>query len=100
MGTHHSRVNRETGELTLAGVTRSGTSPSCLIVNKAGTIHYSANETDRLHGTKEGTDCAYSIHAVDGQLEVLNTVASGGAGSTNVSLHPSGRYLLVANYFG
>ena len=36
----------------------------------------------------------------DGQLELLNTVPSGGAGPTYVSLHPSGRFLLVANYFG
>jgi 6-phosphogluconolactonase (cycloisomerase 2 family) len=31
---------------------------------------------------------------------MLNTVVSGGAGPTYVSVHPSGRFLLVANYFG
>ncbi|MCV4566898.1 lactonase family protein, partial [Escherichia coli] len=30
----------------------------------------------------------------------MNTFRSGGAGPTYVSLHPSGRYLFVANYFG
>jgi 6-phosphogluconolactonase (cycloisomerase 2 family) len=33
-------------------------------------------------------------------LKLLNTVRSGGAGPTYVSVHPSGRFLLVANYFG
>jgi 6-phosphogluconolactonase (cycloisomerase 2 family) len=33
-------------------------------------------------------------------LTLLNTVSSGGAGPTYVSLHPSEKYLLVANYFG
>ena len=33
-------------------------------------------------------------------LEPLNTVASGGAGPTYISFHPSGQFLLVANYFG
>ncbi|MFM8930474.1 MAG: lactonase family protein, partial [Gemmataceae bacterium] len=33
-------------------------------------------------------------------LELLNTVPSGGAGPTYVSLHPAGKHLLVANYFG
>ncbi len=33
-------------------------------------------------------------------LKPLNTVKSGGAGPTYVSLHPSGKFLLVANYFG
>jgi len=100
LGIHHFQVNRVTGELTPAGVTRSGTSPSCLVVNEVGTRLYSANETDRLNGTKEGTVSAYAIDAAHGRLELLNTVASGGAGPTYVSIHPSGRYLLVANYFG
>lgn len=100
LGIHHFRVNRATGELTPAGVTRSGSSPSCLVINEAGTRLYSANETDRLNGTKEGTVSAHVVDPVDGQLELLNTVASGGAGPTYVSIHPSGRYLLVANYFG
>lgn len=99
-GIHHFEVDRETGDLTPAGVTRSGTSPSCLVINAAGTRLYSANETDRLNGTKEGTVSAYAIDAQNGQLALLNTVPSGGAGPTYVSIHPSGRYLLVANYFG
>ena len=99
-GIHHFEVDRETGGLTPAGVTRSGTSPSCLVINQAGTRLYSANETDRLNGTKEGTVSAYAIDAQNGQLALLNTVPSGGAGPTYVSIHPSGRYLLVANYFG
>ena len=35
-----------------------------------------------------------------GTLKPLNTVRSGGAGPTYVSIHPSGRFVLVANYFG
>jgi 6-phosphogluconolactonase (cycloisomerase 2 family) len=49
---------------------------------------------------KEGTVSAFSIDPVHGQLTLLNTVPSGGAGPTYVSIHPSGRFLLVANYFG
>jgi 6-phosphogluconolactonase (cycloisomerase 2 family) len=33
-------------------------------------------------------------------LTLLNTVRSGGAGPTYVSIHPSGKFVLVANYFG
>jgi len=100
LGIHHFRVDRKTGEMTPTGVTRSGTSPSCLVVNEAGTRIYSANGTDRLGGTKQGTVSAYAIDPADGKRERPNTVASGGAGPTYVSLHPSGRYLFVANYFG
>jgi 6-phosphogluconolactonase (cycloisomerase 2 family) len=77
-----------------------GTSPSCLIANAAGTRLYSANETDHVGPDKHGTVSAFSIDPETGKLNSLNTVPSGGAGPTFVSLHPSGRHLLVANYFG
>lgn len=99
-GIHLFQVNRATGGMTLAGIHEMGTSPSCLAVNAAGTRLYSANETDRVGENKEGTISAFAINRADGKLELLNTVPSGGAGPTFVSIHPSGKYLLVANYFG
>src|SRR5207237_7370960 len=77
-----------------------GTSPSCMVLNAAGTRLYSANETDRVGEDKQGTVSAFAINRANGKLKLLNTVPSGGAGPTYVSVHPSGRFLLVANYFG
>lgn len=99
-GIHLFQVNRTTGALTPAGTYDLGTSPSCLAVNAAGTRLYSANETDRAGDDKQGTVSAFAINRADGKLELLNTVRSGGAGPTYVSIHPSGKHLLVANYFG
>jgi 6-phosphogluconolactonase (cycloisomerase 2 family) len=99
-GIHIFKVDRTTGALTAAGVHELGTSPSCLALNAAGTRLYSANETDRVGKHKEGTVSAFAIDRADGSLKLLNSVRSGGAGPTYVSLHPSGKYLLVANYFG
>jgi 6-phosphogluconolactonase len=99
-GIHIFEVNRATGAMTPLGVYEMGTSPSCLALNGAGTRLYSANETDRVGDSKEGTVSAFSINRTDGKLELLNTVPSGGAGPTYVSIHPSGKFLLVANYFG
>jgi 6-phosphogluconolactonase len=99
-GIHLFQVNRTTGALTSAGIHEMGTSPSCLVLNTAGTRLYSANETDRVGADKEGTISAFTIKRADGKLELLNTVRSGGAGPTYVSIHPSGRFVLVANYFG
>lgn len=99
-GIHLFEVNRTTGALTPSGVHEMGTSPSCLALNTAGTRLYSANETDRVGEAKEGTVSAFTINRANGQLKLLNTVRSGGAGPTYVSLHPSGKFLLVANYFG
>jgi 6-phosphogluconolactonase len=99
-GIHVFRVDRGTGAMTPAGVVEMGTSPSCLAVNATGTRLYSSNETDRVGEEKEGTVSSFAIDRANGKLELLNTVPSGGAGPTYVSLHPSGRFLLVANYFG
>lgn len=99
-GIHLFTVDRATGALTPAGTQRMGTSPSCLVANAEGTRLYSSNETDHVGEANEGTVSALAIDPVSGQLSILNTVPSGGAGPTYVSIHPSGRYLLVANYFG
>ena len=99
-GIHLFQVNRATGAMTPAGVHEMSTSPSCLAFNHSGTRVYSANETDRVGEHKEGTVSAFAINRADGKLELLNSVSSGGAGPTFVSVHPAGRFVLVANYFG
>lgn len=99
-GIHLFQVHRATGALTPAGIHPSGTSPSCLTLNAAGTRLYAANETARVGPDKAGTVSAFAIDRADGHLTLLNTVGSGGAGPTYVSIHPAGRFLLVANYFG
>ncbi len=99
-GIHLFQVNRATGAMTPTGILEMGSSPSCLVLNSAGTRLYSANETDRVGEGKEGTVSAFSINPGDGRLELLNTVRSGGAGPTYVSIHPSKRFVFVANYFG
>jgi 6-phosphogluconolactonase len=99
-GIHLFKFDRQTGSMTPAGLHPMGTSPSCLAVNSTGTRLYSANETDRVGPDKQGTVSAFAIERGTGELRLLNTVPSGGAGPTYVSLHPSSKYLLVANYFG
>lgn len=99
-GIHIFQVDRATGAMTPAGIHAMGTSPSCLALNTSGTRLYSANETDRVGKDKEGTVSAFAIAQTDGKLKPLNTVRSGGAGPTFVSIHPLGRFLFVANYFG
>ena len=99
-GIHIFQVNRATGALTLAGVYESGTSPNCLAVNAAGTRMYATNETDRVGEGNQGTVSVFVIDRSDGRLTLLNTLKSGGAGPTYLSIHPSGKFVVVANYFG
>ncbi len=99
-GIHIFQVDRSTGALTAAGAYELGASPNCLVVNADGTRLYSTNETDHVGENKAGTLSAFAINRADGQLTLLNTVPSGGAGPTYLSIHPSGKFVLVANYFG
>ncbi|MGB8168099.1 MAG: lactonase family protein [Chthoniobacteraceae bacterium] len=99
-GIHSFLVDRATGALSPHGVFELGSSPACVVVNAAGTRLYSANETDKMGESDPGTVSSFAIDRDDGKLSLLNTVGSGGAGPTHVSIHPSGRFVLVANYFG
>src|SRR5207248_2742592 len=85
-GIHLFHVNRTPGAMTAAGIHEMGTSPSCLALNSSGTRLYSANETDRLGEHKHGSVSAFAINRANGKLELLNTVGSGGAGPTYVSV--------------
>lgn len=99
-GIHLFHVDRASGAMTAAGIVEMGTSPSYLVLNGGGSRLYSTNETDRVGDDGQGTVSAFAINRADGKLKLLNTVRSGGAGPTYASVHPSGRFLLVANYFG
>lgn len=99
-GIHVFRVDRTTGALTPAGVVEHPTSPSYLAFNAAGTRAYSTNATDKVDGGTAGTVTAFAVDRANGRLTALNTVSSGGLGPTHLSLHPSGHYVLVANYAG
>ena len=99
-GIHLFQVDRRSGAMSAAGIYEMGTSPSCLAINASGSTLYSANETDRVGENKEGTVSSFAIDRSDGHLTLRNTVSAGGAGPTYISIHPSGRFLFVANYFG
>ncbi len=99
-GIHLFQVDRATGALSPRGVYEQKTSPTCLVFNAARTRLYSTNATDQFEGGESGSISAFAIDRSDGHLTLLNTVASGGAGPTFASIDPSGRFLLVANYFG
>src|SRR5882724_7380119 len=60
-GIHIFQLDRDTGAMTAVGIQEMGTSPSCLVINSAGTRLYSANETDRAGMDKGGTVSAFAI---------------------------------------
>lgn len=99
-GIHLFQVDRATGAMTPDGIHEMGTSPSALAFNADRTRLYSANETERIGDNEAGSVSAFAINPANGKLKLLNTVNSGGKGPAHLSVHPSGKFVLVANYFG
>lgn len=99
-GIHLFEVDRTTGAMKPCGLFEMGTSPSCLAFNPEKTRLYSGNETERIGDNESGSVSAFAIDPKSGQLKLLNTVSSGGKGPAHLSVHPSGKFVLVANYFG
>lgn len=98
-GIHLFEVDRASGAMKPAGVYEMGTSPSCLAFNADKTRLYSGNETERVGDDESGTVSAFAIEK-DGALRLLNSVPSGGKGPAHLTVHPGGKFVLVANYFG
>ncbi|MEP6669656.1 MAG: lactonase family protein [Chthoniobacter sp.] len=99
-GIYSFLVDRATGALTPHGLFELATSPNCLAINAAGTRLYSTDETDLRPENEAGSISSFAIDRATGKLTLLNTVSSGGAGPAHLSIHPSGKFVLVANYFG
>ena len=82
------------------GLVEMGNSPSCLALNPSRTHLYSGNETERVGDDESGTVSAFAIDPKTGDLKLVNSVRSGGKGPAHLAVHPNGKHVLVANYFG
>ena len=68
------------------------TSPSWIALDPKHSYLYAVNETS------PGTVSAFKIDKTTGNLTFLNTVGSLGNGPAHMSIDPSGKFALVANY--
>lgn len=99
-GIYLFEMDPATGALRQREVFPDGSNPSCLAFDPSRTHLYAANETNTFENGTSGSVSAYSIDRASGHLTLLNTVSSEGAGPAYLSVHPSGKYVLVANYAG
>jgi 6-phosphogluconolactonase (cycloisomerase 2 family) len=82
-----------TGQLTITGTVSGVPDASFLAVSPSRRILYAVNELK-----PQGRVTALDIGTDPRRPSVLNTQPAGGGGPTHLSVHPSGRYLLTANY--
>jgi 6-phosphogluconolactonase len=98
-GIHVFELNTSSGALTAKETVRSESNPTWLAFNRNYTHLYSANELADP-STGSGSVSAYTVDRATGLLTLLNSVSSEGAGPAHMSIHPGGKYALVANYGG
>jgi len=99
-GIYLFRVDRASGALLQMQVVDDTRNPSWLAVNPAETHLYAISEIDNYDGARAGAVVSYAINPDNFELKRMGAVASGGAGPAYVSVHPTGKYVFVANYGG
>jgi 6-phosphogluconolactonase (cycloisomerase 2 family) len=99
-GIYLYRTDRTSGALTQLQVFEDIRNPSWLAVNPAQTRLYAVSEIDNYEGKRAGAVISYAIDSETFQLKRLGIVSSGGSMPAHASVHPSGRFVFVANYGG
>jgi 6-phosphogluconolactonase (cycloisomerase 2 family) len=93
-------LDTATGALTGSRLVAKTQSPSWIALSRDGKTLYAGNEISVFKGNKSGSVTAFAVNKDNGNLTLLNTVSSGGVGPAYVTVEPSGKYVLVANYAG
>ncbi len=98
-GIYIYRMNATTGELKREGVAGGTPDPAFLAIDPSRRFLYAANETGNFLGKKNGGVTSFAIEQKTGALRKLNEVSSPGV-PCHVSVHPSGKAVVAANYGG
>ncbi|HZU28366.1 MAG TPA: lactonase family protein [Bryobacteraceae bacterium] len=110
VGTYETKASRsgilvyevapQTGALSRRDFFPHHFNPFWLALSASGEFLYTANETGTFEGRKTGAVSAFAIERDSCRVSWLNDVDSQGTGPAHLSIHPSGRYVFVANYDG
>ena len=93
-------VDTTTGMLSNVRLMAKTPSPGWIALSPDGKFLYAGNEIANFKSTKSGSVSAFAVDRTSGRLTFLNAVSSEGAGPAYVAVHPSGKYVLSANYAG
>ena len=93
-------LDTATGILSDPRLVAKTESPSWIALSPDGKTLYAGNEVSDFNGSNSGSVTAFAVNKDSGDLTLLNTVSSEGAGPAYVAVDPLGKHLLVANYAG
>lgn len=93
-----ARLDTRTAALSLVGTAARVRNPAWLTRSPDGTRVYAVSEVDESDEGPTGLVTAFALDLDRATLAPINTVSSGGASPTHLSVDPSGRFLVVANF--
>jgi len=93
-------VDAATGAPSNPRVVAKTASPSWIVLSADHKFLYAVNEVATYGPNKSGSVTAFAVDQASGALKQLNVVDSGGSIPCFISIDPSGKYLLVADYTG
>jgi 6-phosphogluconolactonase (cycloisomerase 2 family) len=99
-GIYSYYVNQSDGSLTAKSALTNILNPNYLVIHPNKKYMYAVNSIADFAGTPNGSVTALSIDEGTGDLKVMNVVNAQGAGTTHVSVDPTGKWVFVANYGG
>jgi 6-phosphogluconolactonase (cycloisomerase 2 family) len=99
-GIHIFNVNPSDGALTPWKILTGLPSPSALYIHPNKRHMYAVNEISNFGGVRMGSVTSLEIDPGTGDLRIMNVMPSGGPGPAHLSVDPSGRFVLAANYGG
>lgn len=97
-GIYIYRLNQTSGELDHLYTQSGVVNPSYLAVDPQQRYLYAVSELDEHDGQRGGIVSAYRLDRATGALTFINQQPSHGNGPCHLSVDPSGKWLLVANY--
>lgn len=92
-------VDARSAELLNRRLAAKTPNPTWLSIHPSKKYLYAINEVSDFDGGN-GSVSAFAIDGTTGNLTLMNTVSSAGAGPAHMSLDATGRFALVANYMG
>jgi 6-phosphogluconolactonase len=99
-GIYVSRLDLETGKVTMPALAAETPNPSFLAVHPGGGFLYAANEVRSFGGRETGSVSGFAVERGSGKLTPLNQESSGGRGPVYVVVDKTGSDVLVSNYGG
>jgi 6-phosphogluconolactonase (cycloisomerase 2 family) len=99
-GIYLFRLDPASGALTQLQVVDDLRNPTWLAINPARTHLYAVSEIDNYLGSHNGAVVSYEIDSATYAIKRVGAVSSAGAGPTYAAVHPSGKFVFVANYGG